>query len=102
MSTRYSGYTAMVADGRASATREQEVRRQKPSQSTRPGPARSTVERNWVPSRPCCTARTFWHKWSKQRILTNKGHLTALSLRERRGVFKMNAIGEYEIYCMKK
>ena len=56
MSTRYSGYTAMVADGRASATREQEVRRQKPSQSTRPGPARSTVERNWVPSRPCCKA----------------------------------------------
>tara|TARA_B110000046_G_scaffold118207_1_gene125009 strand:+ start:2316 stop:6662 length:4347 start_codon:yes stop_codon:yes gene_type:complete len=43
------------------------------------------------------TYGAFWRKWSKQRILTNRGHITALSLRERR-VFKMNSIGEYEVH----
>jgi hypothetical protein len=43
------------------------------------------------------TYGAYWRKWSKQRIRTNKGHLTALSLREQK-IFKMNAIGEYEIH----
>ena len=51
------------------------------------------------------THGAYWRKWSKQRIQTNKGHLTGdgsirieyhCGLREQK-VFNMNAIEEYEI-----